>query len=295
MSLITPFDPWRNNLCSCPPKLSLAAYTGCGGGCLYCYASSYIRNFAAPRPKKDFLKKLAREIKKVPAGSIITMANSSDPYQPLEKELKLTRKALGILKDFPVRLNIVTKSALILRDLDILRDFKKIVVSISICTLEEKLAPKLEPNASSPRERLGAAKELSRHLAVAVRLDPLIYPLTTEKIAESVKKIKQAGAGQVITSTYKHKPDSFKRMITAFPEFKKIWSELYLKQGKRRGNYAYLPQNLRKELIDKVRTIARQENIKFSACREGFKSLNTAACDGSALFSATPSASTQSS
>jgi len=284
MSLITRFDPWKGNLCTCPAKYSLSAYTGCSHSCLYCYASSYIRRFSQPREKKDFLKRLEKEIKKVPKGSLIAMANSSDPYLPLEKELKLTRQGLKIIKEYDLSLNIVTKSSLILRDLDILKGFKKIVVSISLTTLNKELAKKLEPYSCPPQERLRTVKELSLHLPVVVRFDPLIYPLNIEEIEGAIREIKKSGAKQIITSTYKVKPDNFKRMTAAFPEHKELWQKLYLKQGERKGGYIYLPQTLRKDLINKVRKIALSQELKFSSCREGFGSLNTANCDGSSLL-----------
>ena len=283
MSLITPFDPWKGNLCTCPTKYSLSAYTGCTHGCLYCYASSYIRRFSQPREKKDFLKRLEKEIKKVPKGSLIAMANSSDPYLSLEQELKLTRASLKIMKEYDLSLNIVTKSSLLLRDLDILKSFKKIVVSISLTTLNKELARKLEPYSPSPQERLRTVKELSSYLPVAVRFDPLIYPLNTEEIEGTIREIKISGARQVITSTYQMKPDNFKRMVAAFPGYKELWQKLYLKQGEKIGGYTYLPKTLRKDLINKVREIALSEGLEFSSCREGFGNLNTTNCDGSAL------------
>ncbi len=283
MSLLTPFDPWKSRLCSCPEKYSLSAYTGCGHGCLYCYASSYIRGFSQPRPKKDFLKRLEREIKRIPQGATIALANSSDPYQPLEEKLKLTHEALEIMKNYDLKINLVTKSALILRDLDILKKMRAVLVSISLSTLDEKLAKKLEPKASHPKERLKAVKLLSDYLPVVVRLDPLIYPLTTNNFKDTIKRIKTCGAKQIITSTYKIKPDSFKRMALAFPEYQKLWQELYLKKGERKNNYIYLPKDLRKDLISQVRKSALAENLKFSSCREGFSELNTATCDGSGL------------
>jgi DNA repair photolyase len=264
MSLITVFDPWKNNLCTCPDKYSLSPYTGCSHACLYCYASSYIRDFSHPRPKKELLKRLAKEIKKIPTGSIITLANSSDPYQPLEKKLKLTRDALKILASYDLKINIVTKSCLVLRDLDILKKLKKVVVCLSITTLDKNLAKKIEPKASSPKERLKAVKELSAYLPVAVRLDPLIYPLNTSGLKDIVEKIKKAGAKQIITSTYKEKPDNLKRMVSSFSQYKSNW-----------------PAGLKKKLIEKVREITLSQGLEFSSCREGFKTLNTAACDGS--------------
>ena len=284
MSLITPFDPWGSALCSCPKKLSLSAYTGCSHGCLYCYASSYIADFSCVRPKKDFLKKLEKEIKKIPYDSYITMANSSDPYLHLEKKEELTRQALNILKDYDLHLALVTKSSLILRDLDILKEFKNIVVSISITTLNKPLAKRLEPRASPSKERLKTIEKLSKKLPVICRFDPLIYPLNTEEIKTVVRAVKSAGAKQIITSTYKIKPDNFKRMVASFPEYKSIWKRLYLDEGEKNNGYTYLAKNLRKELIEKVKKSCLENKLDFSSCREGFSELNTKTCDGSSFF-----------
>jgi DNA repair photolyase len=284
MSLITVFDPWKSKICTCPQKYSLSPYTGCGHRCLYCYASSYIRNFHCPRPKKDLLKRLEKEIKKIPENSLITISNSSDPYMPEEKEWKLTRDTLKILKNYDLRIMLVTKSSLILRDLDILKEFNKLVVCVTLTTLKDNLTKKLEAFASSPKERLKAIEELSRRLPVVCRFDPLIYPLNTNEINDVVKAVKTSGAKQIITSTYKAKPDNFKRMVNAFPEHKKIWNKLYILEGKRLGQYIYLPKKLRKELIDKVREACLKENLYFSTCREGLSHLNTKNCDGSSFF-----------
>jgi len=283
MNLITAFDPWQGKLCSCPKKYSLSAYTGCGHRCLYCYASFYIKDFFRPRPKEDYLGRLEKEIKKIPDYSIITMANSSDPYQPIEKTQKLTRETLKILKKINCKINIVTKSHLILRDLSLLKDLN-VIVCVSLATLDKKLAKKLEPNVSSPRQRLSAVEKLSKYLPVAVRLDPLIHPLTTKKINQTIQTIKQSGSKQIITSTYKLKPDNFKRMLKAFPQYKDLWQKLYLKDGEKIGGYTYLNKQLREILINEVCKATKNEKLEFSSCREGFKKLNTKNCDGSSLF-----------
>jgi DNA repair photolyase len=284
MNLISPFDPWGSKLCSCPVKYSLSAYTGCSHNCLYCYASSYIRNFFAVREKKDFLKRLEREIKKLPNGSLITMANSSDPYLPQEAKLKLTQGALSMLKNYAVKIIIVTKSSLILRDLKLLKDFKNLVVSFTCTTLKEKLSKKLEKSASLPKERLAAIEELSKNLTVVCRFDPLIYPLNTDEIKIMIKELKDRGVKQIITSTYKAKPDNLKRMINAFPEHGNLWHKLYALEGERSGGYIYLAKRIRKKLIEEVREITRGENLEFSSCREGFIDLNTKSCDGSSFL-----------
>jgi len=284
MVLITPFDPWKNELCSCPPKYSLSAYTGCGHGCLYCYASSYIRNFFIPRAKKDFINRLKREIKKLPPKSFIAMANSSDPYTPEDDKLKLTRKALEILKNCQIRLMLVTKSSLILRDIDILKDIENLVVSISLTTLDNSLSKKLEPNAPPGLIRLKTMEKLAKITNVVCRFDPLIYPLNTKNIGKTIKTLKNAGVKQVITSTYKAKPDNLKRMMNAFRKQESIWRKLYIEKGSKKKNNIYLPLNLRKYLINEVRIAALSKKIEFSSCREGFISLNTVNCDGSSFF-----------
>jgi len=283
--LITPFDPWKSKQCTCPQKFSLSAYVGCSHNCLYCYASSYIRNFFSVRAKKDFLERLKREINKLPEDIYITMANSSDPYLHLEKRLKLTQKTLKILKEYrKIKVMLVTKSSLILRDLFLLKDFSHIIVSISLTTLDEKLAQKLEPCASPVRDRLKTIEKLSQFIPVVCRIDPLIYPLTIKEVEKTVKEVKERGARQIIVSTYKVRRDNLKRMIRRFPQYKELWYRLYFKEGERIGGYFYLSFSLRKKIIEEARDICLREKIDFSSCRENLAYLNTKICDGSSFF-----------
>ncbi|RKY30563.1 MAG: radical SAM protein [Candidatus Omnitrophota bacterium] len=284
MQLIREFDPWKGELCTCPEKYSLSPYTGCGHRCIYCYASSYIRDFYNPRPKNNFLKRIAREIKKIKETSYITISNSSDPYQPMEKNLELTRKTLEILKEYPFKIMIVTKSNLILRDIDILKEFKNLVISITLTTLDEEISEKIEPFAPLPCERLKAIEILSKYFPVVCRVDPLIYPLNTGKIGEIIKELKKRGVKQIITSTFKARPDSFKRMVKIFPQYKELWERLYIVEGERKRGYFYLPENFRRKLIEEVYRITLEEKMDFSSCREGFSELNTKNCDGSSFF-----------
>jgi len=284
MKLITRFDPWKNVLCTCPEKYSLSAYIGCGHNCVYCYASSYIPNFYHPRSKKDFLIRLNKEIKKIPENSIIAIANSSDPYLPLEKTMHLTRNMLKILTNYSLRINIVTKSTLILKDLPILKDLKKVVICISLTSLDRQLSKKIEPNAPTPQKRLNTIEKLSKYIPTAVRIDPLIYPLNTNSFQKIVTRIKESGAKQIITSTYKIKPDNFRKMIAIFPEHRTLWHKLYFNNKKNKTFNNYLPENLRKKLITEIKNSTKHSGLLFSSCREGFESLNTATCDGSSLF-----------
>lgn len=212
------------------------------------------------------------------------MANSSDPYQQLEKKLRITRDGLKILANIPVKILFITKSCLIIRDIDIIRNLLGAVVCFSFTTLDKKLAKKLEPGAPEPECRLKALSVLSRYVPTAARLDPLVWPLTTSDIAGTIKILKAAGAKQIITSTYKARPLNFKKMFQVFPEYSKIWKKAYAEEGKSIEGSCYLPENKRKRLIQKVRDASLSEGILFSSCREGMVSLNTALCDGQQLF-----------
>lgn len=285
MAVITVFDPWKNKLCACPEKYSFAVYTGCSHGCLYCYASSYIRNFFRAREKINVIKKLKKEIIKIPENSIIAMANSCDPYQPLEKKLELTRQSLSIMAQSHLKINLVTKSALILRDIDILKSMKNIVLSFTFTALDDNLAKKIEPFVGyTAKEKLNAVSILSKNIPVAARLDPLIYPLNTSNFKRIITELKNAGTKQIITSTYKVRPDSLMRMTKRFPQHSKLWNKLYIATGEKIGGYHYLPFDLRKKLIEEVKEIALSEGLGFSSCREGFATLNTSSCDGTSLF-----------
>ncbi|MFH8132551.1 MAG: radical SAM protein, partial [Candidatus Aenigmatarchaeota archaeon] len=155
MKVINFFDPWKSKLCTCPKKYSFSPYTGCSHSCLYCYASSYIKKFFNCRPKKDLLKKLEEDLKKVDKRFPISVSNSSDPYVPEEEKLKLTRDCLRYFAFHDCKILLITKSDLVLRDLDILSRMRS-CVSITITTLNEEIAKKLEPKAPSPEKRIKA-------------------------------------------------------------------------------------------------------------------------------------------
>jgi DNA repair photolyase len=280
---LQPFDPWKSPLCTCPIKYSLNPYTGCGHRCLYCYATSFIKNFYHPRPKKEFLKIVEKELKKIPEVSLISLSNSSDPYQPLEKTYKLTRKFLELLLERNYRILIITKSDLVLRDLELLT---KLRCAVSLTITSKTLYQKLEPFAPSYEKRLQAIKALSEaKIPVSVRLDPIIPGLNEGEILEILDEIAPY-VKHITVSTYKAKPDSLKRLIDVFPEKKSFFEKLYLKEGKRFGNAIYLRDEMRYKLIYPVYQKARRYNLSFATCREGLKNFeNPEKCDGSFLIS----------
>jgi len=282
--LIKKFDPWNSKLCTCPFKYSFSPYVGCSHGCLYCYASSYIPKFSEVRVKKDVIKKLNKEISKIGQNKYVTIANSNDPYQPIEEKLKLTREALKIFSSHDFKIMIVTKSNLVLRDLDILKK-SKAAVSITITTLDENKAKRLEPNAPSPEKRLEAIKILSRNgIPVIARIDPIIPLINDIEIDNLVRNVAESGARHIVSSTYKVKLDNWGRMKKEFPKEMNRLKDLYFKLGEKINGYYYLPQEYRYELMKRVFDKAREFNVTFAVCREGFIELNSGkTCDGSHL------------
>lgn len=276
--LLTVFDPWKSRLCTCPTKLTFNPYTGCDHACLYCYASSYIPNFQDCRPKKDLLSRLKREATKL-NGELISVSNSSDPYPRLEQKMGLTRSCLEILAQNSCKLQIVTKSDLVTRDIDILQNVD-CVVSVTVLTADDNLSSKLEPGAPVSSRRLKAIEQLvNTGIPTTVRIDPVI-PFLNDDLAGLMETVAELGVLHVTCSTYKVKPDNWKRFSAAFPEVAKKLKTHYFIEGERVGRSTYLPKTLRFDLMKKAAELAQLHKMKFGCCREGFR-LNSAVCDGS--------------
>lgn len=284
--VIKVFDPWRSPLCTCPRKYSLHPYTGCSHFCLYCYATSYIGRRHST-PKAGFLNSVRMDLESIEKNALIEMSSSSDPYPPIEKELELTRRTLELLLRYSMRVLITTKSHIVVRDVDLLRRISSAVM-ITITTLDDKLARLIEPSAPQPTLRLKAIKDLSTHgVPVGVRVDPIIPGINSDEysVVELVEKVKEAGARHIVTSTYKAKWDSLKRILQAFPEEESKLREIYVNSGVRVQGYMYLPRVMRERLLLPVVKTALKQGLTVATCREGLGSeFNRApSCDGSHL------------
>jgi DNA repair photolyase len=142
-------------------------YTGCQINCRYCYARLFMKRYSGHKEpwgafvdvKINAPEVLRKQLVRAKRGTV-WISSVCDPYQPLEAKYELTRRCLKELlaKQFPV--NIQTKSKLVLRDLDLLKDFEEIEVGFTITTNDEKIARFFEPGAASVRERLKALEKL---------------------------------------------------------------------------------------------------------------------------------------
>ena len=281
MKVIKPFDPWQCRLCTCPPKLTLNPYTGCSHRCVYCYVS-YVPNFFECRPKKELIPKLEKDVKEL-RGELISISNSSDPYPPLEKKLKLTRKCLEILSRADCKIQIITKSTLVTRDIDLLKCMRA-MVAMTITTISDELSRKLEPGAPSSSGRIEEVKKLiENEVPVAVRVDPII-PFLNEDQEELLNELASIGVKHITSSTYKVKQDNWQRFSLTFPEVAEKLKEPYFTKGERIGRSYYLPRELRLKIMKKMKDLVEEKRMKFACCREGFTQLNSAVCDGSWLI-----------
>jgi len=141
-------------------------YVGCGHGCRYCYASFMKRFTGHQEPWGEFVDVklnaphlLRRQLKRAKRGTV-ALSTVTDPYQPLEKTYQLTRRCLEVLLEDQFPVNILTRSPLCLRDIDLFKQFKEIEVGFSIATHDEEIKKIFEPHSPPLRSRIEALKTL---------------------------------------------------------------------------------------------------------------------------------------
>ena len=187
---------------------SINPYRGCEHGCIYCFARpthAYLgmspgidfesRLFAKPNAAELLAKELSAP-GYVP--KVIAMGTNTDPYQPLEKKMRITRSVLEVLRAFKHPVAIVTKSPLILRDVDILSEMAAeglAKVALSVTTLDRKLARAMEPRAGTPARRLQAIAGLAAAgIPAAVMFAPAIPALNDEEMEAVLRAASEGGA-----------------------------------------------------------------------------------------------------
>jgi DNA repair photolyase len=147
-------------------------YTGCVHGCVYCYARFMKRFTGHTEPWGTFLDakvnapdvlKGQLERRREPLKDLVFLSSVTDPYLPAEKKYRLTRGILEVLLEHQVPISILTKSDLVLRDLDLLQQFERCSIGLSLMTIDDELAQQFEPRAPSPTHRLQALRELKEN------------------------------------------------------------------------------------------------------------------------------------
>ncbi len=174
---------------------ALNPYRGCEHACAYCYAPSVIHYEGKwcelVEVKVNLPRVLSKELREKKKG-VVGLGTVTDPYQPAEKKYEITRRCLELLlmHDFPVC--IQTKSSLVLRDLELLKQFSNIEVGITLTALDDSVREKMEPGASSVEERLHALSELSKNeINTWVFLGPVMpYITDAEALVDAIAKVK---------------------------------------------------------------------------------------------------------
>jgi DNA repair photolyase len=188
--------------------VSLNPYRGCEHGCVYCYARpthewlgfSAGLDFETRILVKEDAPRLLEKVLSSPnwQPQVIALSGVTDPYQPVERKLQLTRCCLAVLAAWRNPVAIVTKNALVTRDCDLLAELAQVnaaAVFISITTLDAQLARVMEPRASAPIRRLAAISSLAQAgIPVGVMVAPIIPGLTDHEIPAILSAAAQAGA-----------------------------------------------------------------------------------------------------
>jgi DNA repair photolyase len=260
---------------------NINVYRGCQHDCIYCDSRSdcyQIESFGDLIVKRNadiLLEKTLRSRKrKVTIGT----GSMSDPYIPAEKHIRLTQKILSVIKDCEYPLHIVTKSDMIMRDIDILREINKVFLSVcfTITTVSEGLAQKIEPRAPSPLRRLQAIELLSSHgIYCGVLYQPILPYLTDtqENIHDTVKQVADAGGKFIIpwfavTTRKGQREYFFEKLAEISPEvarqYREKFSDLYVCNCPRA-----------KELYRYFEEICREYNICYKMSEiQNFQKLN---------------------
>ena len=248
---------------------SINPYRGCEHGCIYCFARPS-HAYVGLSPGLDFESRLTvkpnaaelleRELSRPGyTPRTIAIGTNTDPYQPIERDWKIMREILKVLDRCNHPVGIVTKSALVLRDLDILAPMAErglVKVALSITTLDRKLARSMEPRAATPEKRLAAIRGLTEAgVPASVMVAPVIPALTDsemEKILEAAHEAGAREAGYILLRLpievsplfrdwlLRHRPDSFRHVMNLIRSMRggKDYDAQWQKRMKGEGPYA---------------------------------------------------------
>jgi DNA repair photolyase len=187
---------------------SVNPYRGCTHACAYCYARAYHEYLGLGAgtdfETRLFVKRRAPELLRAAflrpswRGERVAFSGATDCYQPIERRLELTRRCLEVCREFRSPVSLITRSALVLRDLDLLRGLARdasLRLSISLPVLDRRVAQALEPGAPLPATRLAAVRALSEAgVAVGLSLAPVIPGLTDHALPGILAAGREAGA-----------------------------------------------------------------------------------------------------
>jgi DNA repair photolyase len=189
-------------------EASINPYRGCEHGCIYCYARPFHEYLGMSAGvdfetkilvKEDAPELLRRELqKKSWEPEVIAISGVTDPYQPVERRLRITRRCLEVLAEFRNPVTLITKNHLVTRDVDVLADMAQwngVAVNLSITTLDPELQRVMEPRTSIPARRLHAVETLAKAgVPVGIMVAPIVPGITDEEMGDILQAARDAGA-----------------------------------------------------------------------------------------------------
>ena len=248
-------------------------YRGCEFGCRYCYAR-YTHEFMEMAPeefeRKIYFKQnaawlLEQELKRVQPGTEIALGTATDPYQPLERRQRVTRSMLEVFaRRSGFKLGIVSKSPLIVRDLDLLtqiREKNRLTVHVTVTTMDVKLARILEPRAPRPDLRIRAVRRLREAgIRAGVMCSPLMPGITDGRASlEAVARAAaEASASFFVSGALFLKPCS---MPTFFDFVEKHFPGQIEAYRRRYGNSAFVSAEYRQRVAELVDAVCRKYGL----------------------------------
>ncbi|WP_455539262.1 radical SAM protein [Terrisporobacter sp.] len=183
-------------------------YRGCSHGCIYCDSRGdcyQISDFDTVKVKENALEILQKELQSKRKKGVVGVGAMSDTYNHFEKKYEFTRNALKLINKYDFGLSIDTKSKMVLRDLDLIKEINEknpVIIKLSITTTDENLAKIIEPHASTPNERFETIKALSdANIFTGILLMPVLPFLTDNEknIKDIVKRAHESGAKFIYT------------------------------------------------------------------------------------------------
>ena len=216
-------------------------YRGCSHGCIYCDSRSdcyHIDNFDIVKGKEDMLHILENELSKKRLKGVIGIGAMSDTYNPMEIKYQQTRGALQLISKYGFGVSIDTKSDLILRDIDLLKEINSknnVIIKFTITTLDDNLSKIIEPNVCVSSKRLEAIKKLSDNgIFAGIMMNPVL-PFITDKEEDIKKLVKLASEyGAKFIHTYmgmtlreNQRAYYFEKLDKKFPGLKEKYIKTY--------------------------------------------------------------------
>ncbi|WP_028829317.1 SPL family radical SAM protein [Proteocatella sphenisci] len=250
-------------------------YKGCSHGCIYCDSRSDcygVEDFDRVRAKRNALEMIRRELRTKRKKGVVGTGAMSDPYNPLEKEHNLTRGALEIIDSLGFGAAIATKSSLILRDTDILRQIAQhspVIVKITVTAARDELSRKVEPGVSVSSERFRAIKELSdAGIFAGVLLMPVLPFIedTEENISKIIELAHKNGAKFIypafgVTLRNNQRQWYYRKLDELFPGLKAKYISTYGDSYECRSQNSKKLWALLKSRCDKYGILYRMEDI----------------------------------